>query len=179
MEGSMRGNDLVPAERVERAILVMRGRKVIIDGTLAALYGVTTKRLNEQVKRNVERFPDDFVFQLTEEEHVSLRSHSATLDTGRGRHRKYRPFAFTEHGALMAASVLSSPKAIEMSILVVRAFVRLRELLATHSRLAAKLGEHERGLARHDRQFVVLFDAIRELMAPPVKQKKRIGFGEE
>ncbi len=123
---------LIPVERVERAILVIRGQKVILDADLAALYGVTTKRLNEQVKRNLDRFPHDFVFQLTLEEQDSLRSQSATLKAGRGQHRKFLPYVFTEHGAIMAASVLSSPKVIEMSILVVRAFVKLRNILATH-----------------------------------------------
>lgn len=168
---------LVPTECIESAILVLRGQKVIIDETLARLYGVTTSRLNERVKRNLERFPSDFVFQLTERECASLRSQSAILKKGRGQHRKYLPYAFTEHGALMAASVLSSPKAIEMSILIVRAFVKLRNLLATHQRLAAKLGELERKLSDHDEQFVVLFDAIRQLMAPLAKPRPRIGFG--
>jgi hypothetical protein len=167
---------LIPSERIERAILVLRGQKVIIDDTLADLYGVTTKRLNEQVKRNSDRFPPDFVFQLTVEEHASLRSRFATLNVGRGRHRKFRPYAFTEHGALMAASVLSSPSAIEMSLMVVRAFVRLRRMLQANAELACKLEELEK---RYDAQFRVVFDAIRELMTPPAKQKRRIGFGEE
>ena len=117
------------------------------------------------------------MFQLTDEEHASLRSQSATLKTGRGQHRKFLPYAFTEHGAIMAASVLNAPKAIEMSILVVRAFVKLRNILATHRQLATKLAELERKLSTHDQQIVVLFDAIRELMTPPVKPKRRIGFG--
>ena len=167
---------MVPTEHIERVILVLRGHKVIIDKVLAALYGVTTKRLNEQVKRNIDRFPSDFVFQLTDEEHEFLRSQFATLETGRGRYRKYRPYAFTEHGALMAASVLNSPKAIEMSIFIVRAFVKLRNVFATHRQLAEKLTELELKLSVHDKQIVVLFDAIRELMAPPIKPKRRIGF---
>jgi hypothetical protein len=173
----MTENAIVPLERVERAILVIRGHKVILDTDLAAFYGVTAKRLNEQVKRNIERFPPDFMFQLTGEEHASLRSQSATLKVGRGQHRKFLPYAFTEHGAIMAASVLNAPKAIEMSILVVRAFVKLRNILATHRQLATKFAELERKLSTHDQQIVVLFDAIRELMTPPVKPKRRIGFG--
>ncbi|MDD5308982.1 MAG: ORF6N domain-containing protein [Deltaproteobacteria bacterium] len=161
---------------MENAIILLRGHKVIIDEILAALYGVTTKRLNEQVRRNLERFPPDFMFQLTAEEHASLRSQFATLETGRGRHRKYLPFVFTEHGAIMAASVLNSPKAIEMSILVVRAFVKIRSILATHRQLATKLGELERKLSTHDRHIVVLFDAVRGLMTPPAKPRGRIGF---
>jgi hypothetical protein len=168
---------LVPTERVERLVLVIRGHKVLLDTDLAGLYGVAPKRLNEQVKRNIGRFPLDFMFQLTSDEHASLRSQFATLKTGRGQHRKHLPYAFTEHGAIMAASVLNSPEAIDMSVLVVRAFVKLRNILATHRQLAAKLGELETRLGTHDQQIVVLFDAIRELMAPPVKPKRRIGFG--
>jgi hypothetical protein len=166
----------VPATRIERAILVIRGHKVLLDTDLAALYRVPVKRLNEQVKRNLERFPEDFAFDLTSEEYQALRSQNATLDTGRGRHRKYLPRAFTEHGALMAASVLNSAEAVEMSLLVVRAFVRLRSLLSAHGQLAAKLRELERKLATHDRHIVVLFDAIRQLMAPPAREQRRIGF---
>jgi phage regulator Rha-like protein len=172
----MAGQSIVPLERVEQAILLIRGVKVILDSDLANLYGVETHRLNEQVRRNIDRFPPDFMFQLTDEEHGSLRSQFAILDAGRGRHRKYLPYAFTEHGAIMAASVLSSAKAIEMSILVVRAFVKLRNILATHRQLVAKLIELERKLGTHDRKFIVLFDAIRKLMAPPRSPKRRIGF---
>ena len=137
------------------------------------------KRLNEQVKRNIDRFPDDFAFTLTEEEHEALRSQFATLKTGRGEHRKYLPRAFTEHGALMAASVLNSPKAVEMSILVVRAFVRLRQILASNRQLAAKLNELERKIAAHDKNIVALFQTMRSLMAVPEKPKRRIGFNRE
>jgi hypothetical protein len=168
--------DFVPLERVERSILILRGQRVILDSDLADLYGVPVKRLNEQVKRNIDRFPDDFAFTLTDEENEALRSHFATLKTGRGEHRKYTPRAFTEHGALMAAAVLSSPKAVEMSIFVVRAFVRLRQILATNRQLAAKLNELERRIAAHDRNIVGLFQAVRSLMAVPDKPKRRIGF---
>jgi len=165
----------MPVDRIERTVRRLRGHNVMLDGDLAGLYGVTTKRLNEQVRRNIERFPPDFVFQMTDEEDSSLRSQTATLEPGRGRHRKYLPYAFTEHGAIMAASVLNSPKAIEMSILVVRAFVKLRNILATHRQLVTKLGELERKLSSHDQKIIVLFDAIREMMARPVR-RRRIGF---
>jgi len=179
MAGPMSDQHVVPLERVERSILILRGHRVILDSALAALYGVPVKRLNEQVKRNIDRFPYDFAFTLTGKEHEALRSQSATLETGRGAHRKYLPRAFTEHGALMAASVLNSPKAVEMSILVVRTFVRLRQLLATNRQLAAKLDELERKLAAHDKNIVALFQTVRSLMAVPEKPKRRIGFNRE
>jgi hypothetical protein len=164
----------IPDERIAAAILLARGQKVILDSDLAGLYGVTTKRLNQQVKRNHERFPADFVFQLNAEEHEALRLQIATLKSGRGEHRKYPPYVFTEHGAIMAASVLNSPRAIQVSVHVVRAFVRLREVLATHKDLARKLEELEK---KYDAQFSAVFDAIRQLMAPPPETKKRrIGF---
>jgi hypothetical protein len=164
---------IIPDERVDRAILLIRGQKVMLDSDLAELYQVTTKRLNEQVKRNQDRFPDDFMFQLTKEEFESLRSQIATLKNKRGQHRKYLPYAFTEHGAVMLASVLSSPTAVKASIAVVRAFIRLREILATHKDLAKKLEELEK---KYDKQFRVVFDAIRELMDPPRPRRKPIGF---
>jgi len=174
----MPDHDLIPVERIERAILVLRGQRVILDETLASLYGVTTKRLNEQLKRNIGRFPADFMFRLDEREFDNLKSHFATSSSGWGGRRK-PPIAFTEHGAIMAASVLNSPKAIEMSVLVVRAFVKLRNMLAAHRQLSLKFKELERKLATHDQQIVVLFDAIRGLMEPPAKTKRRIGFGNE
>ena len=164
---------LVPMERIESVILVFRGYKVILDSDLAALYGVETKRLNEQVRRNRDRFPPDFMFQLTEEEDERLRSQFATSKPGRGGRRSL-PFAFTEHGAIMAASVLNSPRAIEVSVFVVRTFVKLREMLASNREMALKLAELEK---KYDAQFKVVFDAIRGLMTPP---KRRVGFeGEE
>jgi len=161
---------------VERAILMVRGRRVILDSDLAALYGVPVKRLSEQVKRNLERFPEDFAFVVTREEYESLRSQIATLKPGRGEHRKYLPRVFTEHGAVMAASVLNSPKAVEMSVEVVRAFVRLRGFLASNRQLASKLNELEQKVATHDTHIVALFDAVRGLMAGPEKTKRQIGF---
>ena len=158
----------------------------MLDADLAALYGVTTKRLNEQVKRNRDRFPDDFMFVLTADEaarlksqiaaskdDMALRSQNATLKKGRGRHRKYLPYVFTEHGAVMLANVLRSRVAVEASIQVVRAFVQLRELALTHAELGRRLDELER---KYDAQFKVVFQAIRELMAPPAPSRKRIGF---
>lgn len=161
---------------MERAILIVRGRRVILDSDLAALYGVSVKRLSEQVKRNLERFPEDFAFVVTREEYESLRSQIATLKPGRGEHRKYLPRVFTEHGAVMAASVLNSPKAVEMSVEVVRAFVRLRGFLASNRQLASKLNELEQKVATHDTHIVALFDAVRGLMAGPEKTKRQIGF---
>jgi phage regulator Rha-like protein len=147
----------------------------MLDRDLAALYGVATKRLNEQVRRNLARFPDDFMFQLDAEEAEVLRSQSATLKLGRGQHRKYRPYAFTEQGVAMLSSVLNSDRAIEVNIAIMRAFVRLREMLASNKDLARKLDALEK---KYDAQFRVVFDAIRQLMAPPTEdqKKRRIGF---
>jgi hypothetical protein len=163
-------------EDVSRAIVVLRGRKVLLDAELAALYGVTTRRLNEQVQRNRERFPTDFMFQLTAQEAAALRSQFATLKRGRGQHRKYLPYAFTEHGAIMAATTLNSPRAVEMSLYVVRAFVRLRELLATNRALARKLDELESRLQTHDDAITGILRTLRELMNPPASEHRGIGF---
>lgn len=163
-------------EDVSRAIIVLRGRKVLLDVELAALYSVTTKRLNEQVRRNRERFPTDFMVQLTAQEAAALRSQFATLKRGRGQHRKYLPYAFTEHGAIMAASVLNSPRAVEMSVYVVRAFVRLRELLATNRALARKLDELESRLQTHDDAITGILRTLRGLMNPPASEHRGIGF---
>lgn len=161
---------LIPAEGIERVIFVIRGEKVMLDSDLASLYGVTTKRLNEQVKRNIDRFPDTFMFQLTKEECNDLKSHFATSSWGG---RRKLPYVFTEHGVVMLASVLNSPIAIAASIEVVKAFVRLREMLASNAELARKLEALEK---RYDAQFKVVFDAIRQLMTPPQKEKRTIGF---
>src|SRR5271166_1354916 len=160
---------------VENRILFFRRRKVLLDSDLAELYCVTVKRLNEQVKRNAERFPEDFMFRLTPAENTLLRSQIATSNTGRGG-RRYPPFAFTEHGAIMAASVLNSPRAVEMSIYVVRAFLRLREMLATHRALAAKLAELEQRLETTDHRIVEIIKAIHVLAMPPEKPTRQIGF---
>jgi len=168
----MSGNtSLIPAERIERSILLIRGEKVMLDTDLAELYGVETKRLNEQVRRNPERFPPDFMFRLTVGEWKSLRSQNATLKPGA--HRKYLPYVFTEHGALMLANVLNSERAAQTSVQVVRAFVRLRQLLSSNAELARKLESLEK---KYDTQFKLVFDAIRELMAPPAGPKREMGF---
>ena len=150
----------------------MRAQRVILDAELAALYGVTTKRLNEQIRRNRDRFPTDFVFRLTSEEVSSLRSQIATLKMGRGQHRKYLPYVFTEHGAIMAATILNSSHAVEMSIYIVRAFVQLRELLATGTTLAQKFNELEQRLNNHDEAIAAILSAIRELTNPPLPKRR-------
>jgi hypothetical protein len=166
----------IPLERIASFILVVRGHKVLLDADLATLYGVTTKRLNEQVRRNRERFPEDFVFQLAQDEYEALRSHFATSNAGRGG-RRYLPYVFTEHGAIMAAAVLNTPRAVEMSLYVVRTFVRLREMLSSNKELARKLNELERKLGAHDQAITGILNAIRELMTPPEPPKKRrMGF---
>jgi len=148
---------------------------VMLDADLARLYRVSTKRLNEQVKRNKHRFPADFMFQLTSREASALRSQNATSKDGRGG-RRYCPNAFTEHGAVMLASVLNSSVAVHASLQVVRAFVKLREVLATHHKLVHKLLELEKRVGEHDGEIAALFEAIRQLMQPPQKPKRQIGF---
>ncbi len=176
---------LIAIEAIASRIVVLRGQRVMLDADLAALYGVTTKRLNEQVRRNLERFPSDFMFQLTNQEVAILRSQFATSSSGARRlawgGRRYTPHAFTEHGAIMAAMVLNSPRATEVSVYVVRAFVELRDTLLTHKELAKRLDELEsrleRKLATHDQAIAGILDAIRQLMAPPEPtRKRRIGF---
>lgn len=168
-------NSLIPVERIEQRILVIRGQRVMLDSDLAELYGVTTKRLNQQVARNPERFPEDFMFQLTLKEFEILRLQFATSSWRHGG-RRTPPYVFTEHGAIMLASVLNSERAIEASVFVVRAFVKLRSLLATHKEIAQKLTELERKLTGHDEDIKTLFAAIRQLMAQPDPKTKRIGF---
>ncbi len=163
------------AKRAESRILFLHGRKAILDSDWAELYGVTVKRLNEQIKRNAARFPSDFLFQLTRGERDSLRSQIATSNNGRGG-RRYLPYAFTEHGAIMAATVLNSKRAIQMSIFVVRAFVRMREALAANQQIVVKLLELEHRLENHDGTIQELVAAIRELMLPPPPSRRRIGF---
>ena len=169
----MAGHQIAPVDRVLSAIHVIRGQRVMLDADLAALYGVSTKRLNEQVRRNRRRFPLDFMFQLTAWEAANLRSQIATSRSGHGG-RRFRPHAFIEHGAVMLASVLNTPIAVAASLQVVRAFIHLRGLLATHRDLARKLEELER---KYDARFAVVFRAIKDLMAPPAAPpRKRIGF---
>lgn len=169
---------LIPEERIEKAILLIRGQKILLDSDLAKMYRVTTFNLNKAVKRNIERFPEDFMFQLTKDEAQALRFQSGiSKPQGRGG-RRYLPYAFTEQGVAMLSSVLHSDRAVAVNIAIMRAFVRLREILSTHKDLAAKLEKIERKLGEHDEHFRVVFDAIRQLMAPPPPsgKKGRIGF---
>ncbi len=167
---------LIRVELIEEKILVIRRQKVILDVDLAAFYGVSTKRLNEQVKRNIHRFPEDFLFQLTENELQRMRSQFATASK---RNIRHLPYAFTEHGVIMAASVLNSDRAIEVSVYVVRAFVKLREMLAANKELAHNLAELEQKVASHDGAIRSLVAAIKELMTPPETKEKKIGFVKE
>lgn len=166
----------VTREQIENSILLIRGLKVMLDSDLAGLYGVSVKRLNEQVRRNLKRFPSDFMIRLNREEFEALRSHFATLKQGRGEHRKYLPYAFTEQGVAMLSSVLNSERAIEVNIEIIRAFTRLRQLLSAHKELAQKLAELERKIGGHDEQIQIIFEAIRQLMTPPEPKKRKIGF---
>jgi len=166
-------NQLIPTQRIEKSIFFFRGQKVMLDTHLAELYEVNIKRLNEQVRRNLKRFPPDFMFQLNYQEVRALRSQFATLEAGRGRFRKYLPYAFTEQGVAMLSSVLNSDRAIQVNIEIMRAFVRLREILSSHKDLAGKLESLEK---KYDSQFKVVFDAIRELMRPSAPENRRIGF---
>jgi len=173
----MANEDLAPVERVERRILTIRGQKVILDSDPAELYGVETRRLNEQVKRNSDRFPEDSVFQLTSEEHEHLRSQSAISSAEHGG-RRTPPYAFTEHGAIMAANVLRSDRAIEMSVFVVRAFVGLRGALASQAEMLCKLEELEERVGAHDEAIQAIVAAMRQLMAPD-SHTPQIGFHAE
>ncbi len=161
----------IPKERIARSILVVRGQKVLLDADLATLYGVPTKVLNQALRRNRERFPADFVFQLTSEEAACLRSQIVTSN-GRGG-RRTRPFAFTEQGVAMLSSVLRSPRAVAVNVEIMRAFVELRRAIESHVGLARQLEALER---KYDGQFQSVFEAIRQLMAPPGRPRRRIGF---
>jgi hypothetical protein len=173
----------IPDELVEQTILLIRGKKVILDRELARLYGVSTKVLNQAVKRNVDRFPEDFMFQLTMDEanavlapqpSARLRSQLVTLKkTPRGTNIKYRPFAFTEHGILMLSSVLKSERAVHVNIQIMRTFVRLREMLSSNAELGRRLDDLE---LTYDENFRIVFKALRQLMVPPAAKRKQIGF---
>jgi len=166
---------IIAVGKIEQRILLVRGEKVIIDADLAEFYGVATKRLNEQVKRNRNRFPDDFMFRLNAEEKAEVVANCDHLQ--RLKYSRTMPCAFTEHGAIMAASVINSPIAIEMSVFVVRAFVKLRQTIAQHKELSRKITQLERGLAEHDSQIQSLVQAIKQLLNPKLPPKKRrIGF---
>ncbi len=169
----------MPVEQIGLWILILRGQRVILDREPAAIYGSTTRRLNEQVKRNRDRFPEDFMLRLSAAEYTALISQNATSKLGRGGRRKL-PWAFTEHGAIQAANVLNSPRAIAMGVYVVRAFVQLRELLASNKDLARRLDELEarldKKLATHDEAITAILSAIRQLMNPPAPKRRGIGF---
>jgi hypothetical protein len=172
----MAKNLLVPHETIVERILLIRGTKVMLDADLAELYGVSTKALNQAVKRNIQRFPEDFMFRLDAAE-VDILNRSQIV-TGSQKHRdpRFPPFAFTEHGALMLGNVLRSERAVEVSLMVVRAFVQLREMLSTHKELAAKLDALERKMGSHDQAIAGLMDAIRQLMRGPASPGRPIGF---
>lgn len=166
--------ELILVEMIERKIYLIRGHKVLLDSDLAEMYGVEVKHLKRQVRRNITRFPEDFMFQLRKEEYDSLRSHFGALR--RGEHSKYFPYAFTEQGVAMLSSALNSERAIQVNIAIMRAFVKLREMLLTHKDLARKLADMEK---KYDSQFKVVFDAIRQLMVPPETKSTKIGFRRE
>ena len=166
--------NLVPIGPIEERILLVRGQKVMIDVDLANLYGVEVKQLKRQVRRNLDRFPADFMFQLSKQEYDSLRRHFGTLK--RGEHPKYLPYVFTEQGVAMLSSVLQSKRAVQANIAIMRAFVRLRMLVSTHKELTVKLADLERNVAKHDGHIRNLFEAIRALMKPQVPKGRKIGY---
>ena len=160
---------LIPIERIASSIYLVHGEKVMLDRDLAALYGVETRVLNQAVSRNLERFPNDFMFQLTTEEDKSLRSQIVTLKGGRGQHPKYLPRVFTESGVAMLSTVLKSKQAIQINIAIMRTFVRMREMLATNKELARKV-------EKHDKEIAVLYDYLKKLLDPPKSSKRQIGY---
>ena len=179
--GVSRRSVVVPPYRdITRTILILRGHKVLLDQELATLYGVEIRVLVQAVKRNAERFPEDFMFQLGAEEWSALRSQSVTLEAGRGQHRKYLPYAFTEQGVAMLSSVLRSPRAIAVNIQIMRAFVHMRELLSSNHELAKRLDQLEarldKKLGEHDAAIAAILSAIRQLMHPPATKRRPIGF---
>ena len=169
----------VPVELIERRIYIIRGQKVMLDSDLAEIYQVLTKVLNQAARRNIERFPEDFMFQLSKEEIANLRSQIVTSSSGYGGQR-YLPYAFTEHGVAMLSSVLKSKRAVQMNIVIIRAFVKLREMLGTHKDLAHKMEQVETRLRQHGSAIAVLVDEIKKLKQPsPTPPKRRIGFTAE
>ena len=166
--------DMIPQETIEQRIFLIRNQKVMIDRDIAELYGVVTKHLNRQVKRNIQRFPEEFMFQLTVEERNQLVTICHRFKTMK--HSSSLPYVFTEHGVAMLASVLKSERAVKISITVIKVFVKLREMFSTHKELAHKLVELERKIERHDKEIKVVFDAIRQLMTQPEPKEKKIGF---
>ena len=177
-KGGVKMNNLIPAERIENRIYMIRGQKVMLDRDLAGLYEVETKQLKRQVKRNFERFPEDFMFQLTGDEYGRLRYQFGTLK--RGEHSKYLPYAFTEQGIAMLSSVLCSRKAVLVNIQIMRAFVRIKQSLYAHKELALKLDLLEerfgKRLDRHDKEIGVIFEAIRKMLTIEEKPRRKIGF---
>ncbi len=166
----MKNKSIIPAERIRESILVIRGLRVMLDRDLALLYGVETRVLNQAVKRNFERFPSDFMFELTRDE---IRNISQFVICSSGFKHAPRSYAFTEQGVAMLSGILNSKRAIEVNVAIMRTFVQLRNILATHEDLARKLNELEK---KYDEQFSIVFDAIRQIMKPPVSPKKKIGF---
>ena len=170
---------IILSKRVSSKILVLRNQKVILDTDLADLYGVTVKRLNEQLKRNLQRFPPDFLFTLTRVEYQNLRSQNATSRSAHGG-RRYLPYAFTEHGAIMAATILNSPNAVAMSVFVVRAFMQMREQLAANAAILKRLAEIDKTLLEHDSALRTIWTKLQPLLAPPPeKPRRRIGFNRD
>jgi ORF6N domain len=165
-----------PAVPIETVIQTIRREKVILDSDLARIYGVETRVLNQAVRRNLEKFPSDFMFRLNVAEARQLKRSQPVIGPQKHRDPRFLPYAFTEHGAIMAANVLNSPRAVQMSVFVVRAFVRLRHMVGAHKEMANKLAELERKVASHDGDIEALFDAIRQLMTPPEPNKRKIGF---
>lgn len=172
-------DSLVTVEVIEKKIYLIRGHKVMLDSDLAELYGVATKVLLQAVKRNLHRFPEDFMFMLEYQDVAALRSQIVTLKKGRGEHRKYSPYVFTEQGVAMLSSVLNSERAVQVNIAIMRAFVKLREMLSNNKELAHKLAQLERKIEKHDDEIKLIFDAIRQLMTPPEPKKRKIGFRRE
>ena len=169
-------NPLARVEHISQTIVLLRGQRVILDSELGTLYGVPTKRLNEQVKRNAERFPEDFLFRLSHAETEALNRSQIATGSQKHRNPRYPPFAFTEHGAIMAATILNSPLAVEMSVYVVRAFVMLRDCFASSAELARRLDELDARLENHDEAIAAILAAIRELTAGPAPTRRGIGF---
>ncbi|MEP7037868.1 MAG: ORF6N domain-containing protein [Acidobacteriota bacterium] len=178
MANKEKHEQLIVIEKIEEKIFLIRGQKIMFDSDLAEIYDVETKMLNRAVKRNLSRFPEDFMFQLTDEETKSLRFQIGTSNTGRGG-RRYLPYAFTEHGAVMLASVLNSPTAIEASIKVVRAFVKMRSILTLHQDLADRIKELEKVSRNHEQTFEVVYGLFSEILNDPKFLKRKIGFVEK
>ncbi len=170
--------NVISSDWIQKRIYLIRNQKVMLDSDLAELYGIETKNLNRAVSRNIDRFPDDFMFRITDEEWNSLRFHFGTSKITRGG-RRYLPYVFTEQGVAMLSSVLASKRAIQVNIQIMRVFVKVREILSTHKELSQKLKEIERKVGSHDEQITAIFEAINQLIAQPEKPKRRIGFGVE